>query len=60
MAMMITKTSAVERTKLHDFRRLCAEALSGFADGRLPGDLGDAPEAVETGEARKHFTREEL
>ena len=32
------------------FRTLCAESLSGFVDGRLPGDLGDNPEAVDLGE----------
>lgn len=32
------------------FRTLCANSLSRFADGRLPGDLGDIPEAVDTGE----------
>ena len=32
------------------FTTLCAESLSGFVDGRLPGNLGDFPEAVDTGE----------
>ena len=32
------------------FSTLCADSLSGFADGRLPGNLGDIPEAVDTGE----------
>ena len=31
------------------FRTLCAESLSASADGRLPGNLGDAPETMETG-----------
>ena len=62
MAMMIIrsmgcKTKAARR-KLHEitsdatFMNLCAAALYTFADGRLPGDLGDTPEAVETGEGR--------
>ena len=61
MAMMIAKSSGgkikdglktVHRMVTSDaaFRTLCAEALAGFAEGRLPGDLGDTPEAVETGE----------
>ena len=31
------------------FRTLCAESLSASVDGRLPGNLGDAPETMETG-----------
>ena len=31
-------------------RKLLSESLSGFADGRLPGNLGDMPEVLNTGE----------
>lgn len=34
------------------FRQLCADSLAGFVDGRLPGDLGDLPESVDTGEGQ--------
>ena len=73
MAMMLTTalgfTTKAGREKLHalmsdaPFRTLCAEALSGLADGRLLGNLGDTPEALETGEnipVRSTFGREEL
>ena len=58
MAMLLAKcaTTEIQRTELyklmHDarFMKLCSESVSGFAAGRLPGDLGDNPEAVDAGE----------
>ena len=38
---------------IHDFkevRTLLAESLAAFDAGRLPGDLGDTPAMVDTGE----------
>ena len=37
----------------HDFndvKALLAESLARFAEGRLPGNLGDTPAAINTGE----------
>ena len=34
------------------FMRLCKETLAGLVDGRLPEDLGDLPETLDTGEGR--------
>ena len=59
LAIMIGVTATIKtkvgRQLLHNisdapFRTLCADSISGFADGRLPGNLGDMPEALETGE----------
>ena len=32
------------------WRQLLSESLCAFADGRLPGNLGDSPEVLDTGE----------
>lgn len=61
MAVVLYKTveqptELVEHAKIVGDRRygkLLIDSMSGFADGRLPGNLGDTPEAIYTGEGGK-------
>ena len=62
MLMLAIKASRKEAgdtpvyTYLHDFkevRELLADSLSGIEAGRLPGDLGDTHEALDTGAGGK-------
>ena len=34
------------------WRQLLSESVGAFADGRLPGNLGDTPEMLNTGEGK--------
>ena len=56
-AMLLVKMASRDRhPKIHQalcsrgFGELLAQAISGFGEGRLPGNLGDTPEALDTGE----------
>ena len=60
MAMLIFVAEPSQRQPLlmemyskASFGELLEQALSGFEEGRLPGNLGDTPEALYTGEASK-------
>lgn len=61
MAMVLFKT-ADQLTKLVEYAKyvvvdgfgdLLEESVNGFVDGRLLGNLGDTPEAMDTGEGKK-------
>ena len=53
MAMMVIKIAEPKEGKLsygsESFGKLLCESISGFGEGRLPGDLEDTPEALATG-----------
>ena len=57
MAMFVDQFSSFNTCKLFSedpaYRKLLSESLRGFADGRLPGNLGDMPEVLNTGEGEE-------
>ena len=54
MAMFVNQSAHFSVYKIFgaypEWRMLLSESLSGFVDGRLPGNLGDTPEVLDTGE----------
>ena len=60
MAVMLAKSATTEAEVIvfynsiceTDFVALLIESVHGFSDGWLPGNLGDTPEAMDTGEGK--------
>lgn len=52
MAMLFMKVTERKEgafSRSESFGNLLFESISGFVEGRLPGDLGDPPEALNSG-----------
>ena len=44
------RTNMLEMNAKNGFADMILDSLCGFGEGRLPGNLGDTPEALDTGE----------
>ena len=64
MMLMVVKAMGPKHSQLSrrmaqaGFREVCWDALCAFEAGRLPGDLGDWPEVLDTGEGQRNGTPE--